>query len=258
VKKHFRDKLDKERIRSLARLVEGFLEQSIQQEVLIANPEKIDQLQKLLEEDLWRGEILREDPLWHFESDLYDPDNPDLYKHEEVSAADIESSANQILRYHALLKVGFWDPFRQGLLSYLEGKRELETRLKFSSETELSEYSGMADGQLYLGGFGKIGLRAENIDIHYSLEGGEISFFKSGIDALMALQNLVKGLPVDIFKQCKNETCGKVFVITSRHNREFCNNLCANLYIQRIKREQDPEGYRKYHKNYYRNKVLGS
>jgi hypothetical protein len=256
VKKPFKAEPIKERIRSLARLVEGFLEWDFREEDLLANPEMIGQLRQLLEDDLWQGDISREDLIWQFESDLHDPDNPGLYTPDEVRKADIESGAKGILLYHDLLKNGFWEGFKEKVLSYQLRKGEIENKPAATYSTALAEYADMADDHLYLGGAGKISLRTEGIEIPFSLEGGEVDFFKSGIDAILALQRLIKGLSVDIFKKCKNETCGRVFILTSRHKRDYCTNLCANLHIQRMKREQDPEGYRKYHKGYYREKVL--
>ena len=53
-----KEKTIKERIRSLSRLVEGFLEETLREEDLTAKPEMIGQLRKLLEENLWQGSIL--------------------------------------------------------------------------------------------------------------------------------------------------------------------------------------------------------
>ena len=253
-----KEKTIKERIRSLSRLVEGFLEETLREEDLTAKPEMIGQLRKLLEENLWQGDISREDPIWQFESDSYDPDNPELYTPEEVRTADIYFGVKAILSYHDLLKKGFWEAFKEKILSCGERRSEIENRATTISGSALAEYADMADDKLYLGERDKISLKTELIEIPYSLEGGEIYFFKSGIDAILALQNLVSGLPVDIFKKCKNDQCGRVFISSSGHKREFCKNLCANRYIQRMKREQDPEAYRKYHKAYYRRKVLGT
>jgi hypothetical protein len=258
VKNPLKEKTIKERIRSLSCLVERFLEEPLRENDLSAKPEMIGQLRNLLEKNLWQGHISREDPMWQFESDLYDPDNPELYTPDEVRAADIEFGVKSILFYHDLLKKGFWEAFKEKILSFGERRNEIENMPTNNSGSFLAEYADMADDNLYLGERNTICLKTELIEIPYSLEGGEIYFFKSGIDAILALQNLVSGLPVDIFKKCKNDRCGRVFILTSGHKREFCKNLCANRYIQRMKREQDPEAYRKYHKAYYRKKILGT
>lgn len=82
-----------------------------------------------------------------------------------------------------------------------------------------------------------------------------MNFFDNCLDSLKAFQNLLHGLPLSIFKPCK--ACGRSIVLTSRHPRDYCNQNCANKHIQKMKRESDPEAYRKYHKDRYRKKILG-
>ena len=82
-----------------------------------------------------------------------------------------------------------------------------------------------------------------------------LNFFDTCLDSLKAFHNLMHGLPLSIFKQCQG--CGRSIVLTSRHPRDYCNQNCANKHIQKMKRESDPEAYRKYHKDRYRKQILG-
>jgi len=80
-----------------------------------------------------------------------------------------------------------------------------------------------------------------------------IYFFDSCLDALKAFQNLMHGLPLEIFKKCPG--CERVFVLTSRHTREYCSQRCAARDNERKKRVNRPEEFLLYHENYRRKKL---
>jgi len=51
-------------------------------------------------------------------------------------------------------------------------------------------------------------------------------------------------------RKCEDESCGKWFVQTAK-NKRFCNRRCAARSKQRLKRKEDPEAFRKYHRDDY-------
>ena len=93
---------------------------------------------------------------------------------------------------------------------------------------------------------------SKKLDITFTLETGKYSAFYGGMDALFALVNLVNGIPMDFCCRCKDDKCGRWFFLTSNHKREFCNQLCAARYTERMKRGRDPEKFREYNRDFYR------
>lgn len=55
-------------------------------------------------------------------------------------------------------------------------------------------------------------------------------------------------------RKCKNKTCGKWFVLTSKHKKEFCNHHCAAKYTERMKREKKHQEFLDYHRDYRKKK----
>jgi len=66
--------------------------------------------------------------------------------------------------------------------------------------------------------------------------------------------DLLKDMAIDYFKKCKDKTCGKWFVMTSKRRRDFCSHSCAARQIERDKRETDPNRFNEYHKEYYQSR----
>jgi len=256
-KKGSTDKTPRER---LALLVYGFMEKEIEREDLISHPDKIDYYRGLLEENLWEQKIDAHDSSWNFDSDLSDIaiDNPNLYPPGEVTRANLEQGVNTILYFHGLLKP-FWDDFKEHLEVFrrvtedresIKALSDAQKRLKGSNLEGLGqdllddthrerEYSQEIQSPITLG-------------INYSFESGRVRFFYSGVDAVRALVDLLKDIPIGDFRKCKDEKgCGKWFVMTSKRKRDFCSHLCAARYIERIKRDKFPKAFLQYHQEYY-------
>lgn len=241
-------------------LVDGFLEKEIEGEDLISNPDRIDHYRRLLEKNLWEQKIDPHDPNWNFDSDLSDTaiDNPNLYPPGEVTRANLEQGVNTILYFHGLLKP-FWDDFKEHLEVFRRVTEDRES-IKILSDAE-KRLKGLNLEGLGQDLFDDIHREREYLQeiqspvalqINYSFEGGKVHFFYSGVDAVRALMDLLKDIPIADFKRCKDDKgCGKWFVMTSKRKRDFCSHLCAARYTERIKREKFPEAFLKYHQEYY-------
>lgn len=224
----------KRKIERLSNIVTGFLETDLNEHLLTSNPDLIDTTRILLEENLWMGNLDPHDPHWCFVSEVHDQaeDNPEITR-EEVAAADIKEGADTILFYYSLLK-GFWEKFKTKV---------------FMTQDELASnpYYGWDS---YL-----------NLDIPRDMKqfcsfGKTVHFFRGGLDAIPALIDLLQDMPIEIFRKCKNPGCGKCFIVTSKHKREYCTRLCASKHEQQIKRQKDPAGFNQYYKNYRQKKKL--
>ena len=256
------DKTVRER---LATLVIAFLEEEIGRGDLLSDPGKIDHYRNLLEENLWQERMDLHDPNWNFDSDLSDIviDNPGLYPADEVTRANLEQGINAILYFHGLLK-SFWDEFKKHLEAFQGVLRERES-IKTLSDAE-KNLKGLDAGGMDLEGLGQPLLDAIHskreysqeiqspitLRINYSFEPGKVHFFYTGIDAVRALMDLLKDMPIAAFKRCKDDKgCGKWFVLTSKRKRDFCSHLCAARYTERMRREKSPEKFLEYHRQYY-------
>ena len=244
----------------LAILVHGFLEKEIEREDLVSKPDRIDHYRRLLAENLWQQKIDPHDPNWNFDSDLSDIaiDNPDLYPPGEVSRANLEQGIDTILYFHGLLK-SFWDDFKKHLETFrkvIRDRKSIQTVTDAEKSLKGLNLEGLE--QHLLDGIHRERKYSQEIQspitlrINYSFETGKVRFFYSGIDAVRALMDLLKDIPIGDFKKCKDEKdCGKWFVMTSKRKRDFCSHLCAARYTERIKREKSPEAFLKYHREYY-------
>jgi len=243
------------RKRRLARLVSEFLEVPLRPADLQANPVKIAELKGLLEEALFQGNISELDPNWQFGADL---DDPELFYGDkplppEIQEALTEEGVKTLVYFHNLLKTGFWDILKAELFSLQDQLRERNNGSAGSADGPLAEFASFQIPSFYYEKHGKITLAmSEDLEIPYTIEEGAIHFYHGAVNAIYALQNLISGLPIDIFKKCRG--CERVFIETSRHKRNFCSRLCAARHSQREARRTDPEGYKNYHKAYYREK----
>lgn len=222
------------RIKQLSKVVSGFLEADLDEQRLTSNPDLIEEIRVLLEGNLWMGNIDPYDPHWSFRSDLHDvaEDNPEI-PWKEVREADLKEGAGTILFYHGLLK-GFWDQFK--------------TKVFMTQEERAS--------QPFYGWDSYIKLDIPRDMQQFCSFGKTVHFFRGGLDAIPALMSQLQEMPIDIFRKCKNPGCGKCFVITSKHQREYCNRNCASKHEQQIKRQADPAGFNQYYRNYRQKKKL--
>jgi len=230
----------KARIKRLSKIVEDFLEKDFSTEELIADPERIDELRQLLEENLWCGSLDPHDPDWSFSIEVNDPDNPD----EQIAVEEnIKEGATTLLNFHDSLRRGFWSAFRKRILD------SLNNTAAPTNEGIPDEYAGLSDyGYLDTGDHTiEVDLSGSQT-VHISL-GDKIVFFHSGFDAVRLLMDLIQGQPKDIFKVCPD--CGRIYIKTSDHKRMFCSQLCASRFLQRKKRGNNPEAFKEYHKVYY-------
>jgi len=244
----------KGKILRLAKLVSEFLEENFDQEKLATENEKITYLRRLVEQNLWGGNISEFNANWVFTSELHEIaiDNPDYASPEEVSQADAKVGAETLVYFHKLLKEGFWDGFKERVFIYQE-----HVNAPPSTPGPYDELLAMDKGFYLAEAFFDLNL-PEKIKIFCTFEGGNIHFYPNPLESIRALHNLIEGVPVASFRKCRDKTCGKCFISTTHHKREFCNRLCAARHNQRMLREADPEAYKQYHKAYYRKKVLGS
>jgi hypothetical protein len=227
----FRDLDDqqKEKTKLLVILVDRFLEEKFDQEKLMALESKdADYLRESLELILFDEKIWN-DPNWKFISDLNMRwiNEPDLASEEEVIQENARARAKSFLFLHNLLK-RFWEEFKALIFS-----EQVQTGKTSSSFFDFKFF--------------------EEIKINFSVPREScVHFYPTTLDSIRALQNLIEGTPVEFFKKCKDTTCGKCFIVTSDHKREFCNRKCAARKKQREEREERSEKFKKYHRNYYR------
>lgn len=228
-----------QKIRYLAKLVDKFLERDIILEDLQRDSDRIEQLRGLLIETLWAGNIDPHDPDWSFDSHLADAalDEPDLYTEEDLQKGSIEAGARTLLYFHKVLRWGFWDKFKREVL-HQQGMESL------SRDNPLSYHGAKS----YL----PLALPDKNI-LPCSFEGGTIHFYQSGAHAILALVDLLQGLPMDIFRVCKDPSCRRCFIRVHEHGKEYCSQRCASRHNQKMKREKDREGFNQYHKQYHQN-----
>lgn len=254
----------KKKTMRLARLVDEFLEKGLDQEELLRTPSQVIELKSLIEECLWVGNMYPFDPNWIFEYDI-DEDNLDFCKPgviEKSRKADHEIWVKAILHIQANLKNNFWEPFKEKINAFrgIAQKPKKMAQLKDKTQNELSESFNPEDYKV-LDGFAyspqmhgmhsclNIKMPSE-VNIYYTLENDSIQIFNNGINEIHALIELIKGLPVSIFRQCKDDTCGRWFILKSGHKREFCSRNCAARHNQRIFRESNREAHREYHRKY--------
>jgi len=225
-----------QKIRYLAELVNEFLEQDIVLQDIEHDPDRIELLRKLLTDTLWAGNIDPHDPIWSFESHLSDAvlDEPDLYTEEELREERAEVGAKTLHNIHRVLKEGFWDKFKAEVFHQQE--------MAALSQKHPLSYHGAKS-------FLPLELPSKHV-LPCSFEGGAIHFYKSGAHAILALVDLLQGLPMDIFMICKDKRCGRCFIRVHKHGKEYCSSNCASRHNQRTRRESDRKGFNHYHKEY--------
>jgi len=224
------------KIRCLAVLVDEFLERDITLKDFHLDPGLIERLRKLLVETLWAGNIDPHDSDWSFDSNLADAalDEPDLYAEEDLQRERVEVGARTLLYIYKVLKWGFWEKFKLEVLH----QQEMEA---VSRDNPLAYYGAKSSLPLKL---------PSKQTLPCSFEGGTIHFYQSGAHAILALVNLLQGLPIGIFWKCKDPSCGRCFIRVHQHGKKYCSQRCASRHYQKVKREEDREGFNRYHKQY--------
>ncbi len=154
--------------------------------------------------------------------------DPEIDHNVAFESGKKKFSVDHILFLHSLLK-RFWEEFK-AIIFAQQVKNEKDFPLFFN-----------------LRFFNEIG-----INFYCTNTDNSVHFYPTTLDSIRALQNLIEGTPIEFFKKCKDTTCGKCFIVTSDHKREFCIRKCAARNKQREEREERSEKFNKYHRNYYR------
>jgi len=220
----------------LAVLVSEFLENDFGPGDLQRDPDRIERLRKLLEKNLWAGNIDPHDPGWSFESHLTDTalDEPDLYTDEELREEIAQAGAKTLHTIHRVLKEGFWDKFKEEVFHQQE--------MAALSQKHPLSYHGAKS-------FLPLELPSKHV-LPCSFDGGTIHFYRSGAHVILALVDLLQGLSMNIFRICKDKRCGRCFIRVHKHGKEYCSSNCASRHNQRTRRESDRKGFNHYHKEY--------
>ena len=239
----------KGKAKHLAILIDEFLEKEIEREHLISKPDEIQRLKKLLEDELWQNNIDPNDPYWKFESD-FAMDHSERYTDQELQSANIEEGIGTILYYHRLLK-SFWDDFKKKIQAFHEVREEME---QIQTEWEAVEgiktfddWKGMRELQFDVM-HRERGYPIE-IKIPFKLDYETGEFHSEG--ALMTFMGLLENISIGNLKKCKNDRCGKWFVLTSKHKKEYCRQRCASNHYQAKFREEHPEEFKALHREFY-------
>lgn len=223
----------KEKTKRLSILIDEFLEREITEASLKEHPEEIYRLKDMLEKHLWLGNIGPHDPDWQFESDQCQSDVPDLDA-DAIRQDEIDTGVKIIVSLHELLKKGFWEKFKAGVLAYND---------RYGNDPLASDRFIKA----------KLG---QYVQIHACFGDG-INFFSSSLEAIRLLMGLIEGLKPEQFKKCADRDCGKFIFLTTKRKKDYCSVNCAARSGERKKREAYRAAFNKYHREYYKNKLKG-
>ena len=223
--------LIKEKTRRLGILITEFLEKDITEACLKEHPEEIYILKDMLEKNLGLGNISPHDPNWQFESDECEEDMPE--RATIIRQDNINKGAETIVSFHQFLRKGVWEEFKENVLAYNDAK---------GSNPDLKErFIKFEPGQ--------------DVTIQVTFP-DKINFFSSGIEAIRCLTDLIQGLKPEQFKKCADKNCGKLFLLTTGHERYYCDGKCAARSLERTKREKDKDAFNKYHKEWYKKNLM--
>ena len=207
----------------LSILATEFLEKSFSKESLAGDWTEMERLKKILRDNLWQGNINPDDPDWC-------PDTPDEF-------------AGMLLYFHRLTTEGFWIRFKEELRSRQMMRGPIIAPMG---------YEWMADhSQQHIDAFIKIETPDTPMTVRCCLDDTKVHFFRSSVDAIPALLDLLQGLPLDRLRFCGNKECGAFFVQKTAHAKKFCSGSCQSIQYQRELRAKDPEAHRSYHQQYY-------
>ena len=233
-------------------LINEFVEIKITKEDLLSSPEKVNEYRNLLETNLPPGSY---DSDWRIELDSIwghpDFDSDD----EELESMYIHKAAETILYIHELLR-SFWGEYKEKVQTFHEVYKEIEkTQTEPDGKKEkrlrgldaLEEYKEYEERRSELVNRESRQLRKAKVPINFDYETGKL-FLEGTIMDFMGLLNEITAANI---RKCKNDKCGKWFVLTSKHRREYCNQRCAARHLQAIFRKEEPEAFKKYHQKFY-------
>jgi hypothetical protein len=147
---------------------------------------------------------------------------------EHISGeADVEEKVDRILYYYRLLKYVCVDEERLTELMGLWQPRTIEKLKEMGQWETFNEWDDQREE------LERLRMNTE-WNKYEGVDGDEDAFY-----------DLITRL-----KKCEDEKCGKWFVKTAK-NKRFCNRLCAARSKQRLKRKEDPEAFKKYHRDDY-------
>lgn len=230
------------KLKMLAIIVEEFLETEVKKQDLLSNPDKIDQFKSLLEKNLWRGHpddyrwtfALGPEEYWALTSD----EDPSVWTDEAVRRETIKEGANTIVYHHRLLK-SVWDKCKE--------KVEIFNEIRANADSESYNPNYVWE----LKHEGEIFEETDRMEIHgllkFDYEKGR--FYTE--NALIAFGDLLENVSANDLKVCKDETCNRWFVVTSKHERDYCSPKCAKKNAEMKQRRKDPKKYNEYHRKYY-------
>lgn len=233
-------------------LVNGFVEIEITKGDLLSSPKKIDEYLELLKANLppgsretdWSSEL---DCIWGHPD--FDSNN------EELESIYIHKAADSILYIRGLLK-SFWEGYKekvQGFHKVHEEIRKIQTESCDEKEKRLrgldtlEEYQEYEERRFELIDREPRQLSEAKIPINFNYETGRLSLEGT----IMDFMDLLNEITAANIRKCKNEKCGKWFVLTSKHRREYCNQRCAARHQQAIFRKEEPKEFRQYHRDFY-------
>lgn len=238
--------------RKFETLINGFVEIEITKEGILSKGENIDEYRELLETNLPPGSYQSD---WRIELDSIwghpDIDSDD----EQLKSIYIHRAADTILYIHGLLN-SFWEEYKEKVEAFHklhEKVRKIQTESGDEKEKRLrgldalEEYQEYEERRFELIDREPRQLSEAKIPINFNYETGRLSLEGT----IMDFMDLLNEITAANIRKCKNEKCGKWFVLTSRHRREYCNQRCAARHQQAIFREKEPEEFRKYHRDFY-------
>jgi len=226
--KSLRTKAGKEtrlKLQRLSILATEFLEKTLTYESLVSDYAETERLKRILLDNLWQGTINPHDP-------NLNPETPD-------------DSAKMILQLHGLLTKGFWNRFKTMLQQSQPMKGPIVAPPGYESLT--------AGGSYTIETSIKFTIPVKKMSVDCCLDGETIHFYRSSIDAIPALLNLLQGLPFDNLRFCGNTDCNRLIVQRTNHEQKYCpGGKCQSMHYQRELRTKDPEKYKAYQREYYR------
>jgi len=229
----------KKKIRRVKWIIEKFLEEDLQYEILKNSPELIEKLRIGLKEN--------------------------LKDEERYQVLDGNPSA-YIFRYYSILN-HFWVQMKEYLSYHRKGyglsliKRPfpigdnfypIEVEAKIKNDPSKSIFDTLRFSEFYQ--FTRPTVRVE-------FETGSVIFKKDRFEIIRNFIGLLEGLPVDIILECSDQKCRRWFIKTHK-NKKHCSNKCASRAYQKDLR-YNPEKKEKYARvkkkqvERYRKKVLG-
>ena len=179
---------------------------------------------------------------------------------DEPDSKDMTDSDYEKLlkKYHAVLKP-VWNQFRDALFDYKYGiipdredSRQLLKTIDRDKASPIYEYKELfkhQDTALDLEKIYDIALKKsfKPGTLRVSFDPGTITFYRSNLDVVINLIDLLSGVDIEHFGRC--EYCGKCIVL-KRSDKRFCPGCAAKKY-QKEKWASDPEGMRAKEKNRY-------